>query len=213
LGVHGAIEAFEQYTSEDVQRVAGRVAGPASRAGEVRQALHEKLFVGVHGRLPKIKDYEGRGPLRRWVAAAAIRTALNLRRGRANQAHAPLPPGLAIRDADPELGYLKTRYKAEFEGAVCAGFASLEPRDKTLLQLHYWERLSIDRLGSIYKIGRSTAARWVAHSRDRLLRSIRSELMRSARLTDAEFDSIAALVVSQLDISISRMFERTASST
>jgi RNA polymerase sigma-70 factor (ECF subfamily) len=208
LGAAGALEAFERYTSDDVQRILARVAGDASRSDEVRQVLREKLFVSVGGQLPKINAYAGRGPLKRWVAATAIRTALDLRRGAANQTHAPLPPDLAIRDADPELGFLKARYKAEFEGAVRAGFASLEPRDKTLLQLHYWERLSVDRLGAIYKVGRSTAARWVADSRDKLLRAIRSELMRRAKLTDAEFDSIAALVVSDLDISISRMFER-----
>src|SRR5204863_54439 len=48
---------------------------------EIRQRLRTKLFVPEAGETPKIADYTGRGPLGAWVRVAAMRTALNLRRG------------------------------------------------------------------------------------------------------------------------------------
>jgi RNA polymerase sigma-70 factor (ECF subfamily) len=62
--------------------------------------------------------------------------------------------------------------------------------------------MSVDRLGTIYKVGRSTAARWVASARRALLESAREALRIELRLTSAELDSLAADMHSQLEVSV-----------
>jgi RNA polymerase sigma-70 factor (ECF subfamily) len=47
---------------------------------EVRQILWQRLFVGTGAAAPRILSYAGRGPLAGWVAVAAQRIALDLRR-------------------------------------------------------------------------------------------------------------------------------------
>jgi RNA polymerase sigma-70 factor (ECF subfamily) len=203
--VQGAVEAFERHIHEDARRAVARVHDAPAFIDEVLQVVREKLFVALGEQPPKITSYSGRGPLRRWVAAVAARTAVTFRRSRRERAHAPLALEAVLGSAEPELEYVKKRYKSQFADAVRAALTSLEPRDRVLLYLHYSDRFSVDKIGNIYKVGRSTAARWIASARERLLDSTRAELMNRAGLTRSEFDSIAALVAKSVEVSILRL--------
>ena len=83
-----------------------------------------------------------------------------------------------------------------------AALASLPDRDALLLKLHYLDGLSIDRIGILYGIHRSTVARWRTRVRHCVLESTREQLQRRMSLTQSEFDSIVRLVRSQLAVSI-----------
>jgi hypothetical protein len=63
---------------------------------------------------------------------------------------------------DPELDYLKLKYKAEVEEAIMGALAQLSARDCALLRRRLGERMRIDALGSVYSMNRATAARWLA---------------------------------------------------
>ena len=52
-----------------------------------RHVLSAKLLVAAPGERKKIGDYAGSAPLSAWVRVAAIRVALNLRRGLAAAPH------------------------------------------------------------------------------------------------------------------------------
>jgi RNA polymerase sigma-70 factor (ECF subfamily) len=99
--------------------------------------------------------------------------------------------GSELRSAvDPELDYLKLRYRGAYQDAVGAALASLPDRDALLLKLHYLDGLNIDRIGALYGMHRSTVARWRARVRRRVLESTREQLHRRLALTDSEFDSL-----------------------
>ena len=94
---------------------------------EVRQTLWQRLFVGTPGQAPRILSYAGRGPLAGWVAVAAQRIALDLRRAATRAAGSdPDVDQLLPTDDHPEVDYLRMRYKTEFEdgGAGRAGRAA-----------------------------------------------------------------------------------------
>ena len=72
------------------------------------------------------------------------------------------------------------------------------------MRLHVGERMSIDQLGTLYKVNRATAARWIASARESLVAAAREQIRERLKLRESEYESIVALVRSQLDVSIAR---------
>jgi RNA polymerase sigma-70 factor (ECF subfamily) len=133
----------------------------------------------------------------------ALRAALKLRRAqRRLGVGIELPPTDLGRSPDPERDYLRLRYRADYEAAFRAALASLESAERLLLKLHYVDSLNIDRIGAIYRLHRSTVARQLASHRRKLLDLTRGRLRERLNLSDSEFDSILALVRSQMVMSL-----------
>jgi RNA polymerase sigma-70 factor (ECF subfamily) len=175
---------------------------------EAFQAVLAKLFLPAPGAAPKIDEYAGRAPLRSWLAAVASRTMIDLRRRAAAKPETPTDgcaEGLPAR-ADPELDYLKARYRAEFEGALQAAALALDDRPRALLRLHFCAGMSIDALGAVYGVGRSTAARWLASARGEFLKRTKQILFERLGVDSSEYRSIAALVRSQIELSAGTLF-------
>jgi RNA polymerase sigma-70 factor (ECF subfamily) len=199
----GALCAFDRAFGPMIGRVLARVDASPSFVEDAAQAVLEKLFAAPPGAQAKIAEYAGRAPLRVWLRAVTVRTALNLRRGRAPAPHDAVDADderlLAGAGVDPEIRLAKARFKAELEDAVRAAVARLSSRERTLLRLHLVDGLSIDVLGAHHRVGRSTAARWLAAAREALREHTRAEL--AARLGPVDLASVAAFVRSQLELS------------
>lgn len=204
--VPGAAAVFQREYAEVIASAVRRVDASPAFIDEAGQVLCEKLLTAPAGATPKIAEYAGRAALRSWLSVTGARTALNLRRNKADRGHDELASGVgAVTAAAPELDYLKRRYKPAFEAALRVALENLEAKDRTLLRLHLGDGLSIDRIGTLYRVGRSTAARWLARARMALLDETRQELVRTLHITPSEFESIAALVRSDLDVSVVRL--------
>jgi RNA polymerase sigma-70 factor (ECF subfamily) len=102
----------------------------------------------------------------------------------------------------PELDLARRRHAAEFRDAIRAALSKLEPRQRALLRMNLSNGLSIDRIAEIYQIGRSTAARWLAAARDALQDHTRGELVARLRLSPAELESLAAVIRSEIELSV-----------
>ena len=109
---------------------------------------------------------------------------------------------------DPELEYLKLRYRGAYEKALCAALAALPVRDRLLLRLQHVDSLDIAAIGALYRMHRSTAVRWRASDRRELFESTRRRLRESVTLTDSEFDSLLHVVRSQMHVSLSQALGR-----
>jgi RNA polymerase sigma-70 factor (ECF subfamily) len=205
-----AISLFEARLLPDLRVALGGFDPSGAVADEVGQILCEKLFVGGSGAPPKIADYSGRGPLRNWVRVMAVRAAIKLRRGeqRARAREASDAEELA-GIADAELQYMQSRYRTDFRRAMEEGFAALSSKERNLLRLSYIERLSIDQIGALYSVHRSTASRWVVRSREVLVGNIRAGLERRLQLADTELESLIGALRSHLDVSIRRLLEKS----
>jgi RNA polymerase sigma-70 factor (ECF subfamily) len=212
----GAVEAFRTRHRPVIAEVIRGIDPAPSFADEVEQILFQRLFVaettngdGVRDRHPRIANYTGRGPLAGWVGVAAQRTAISLRRGEVAQKRArerAINNRMSI-DLDPELLYLKQRYRVEFEAAFERAVAGLSDRERTILRLHMVASLTLDAIGVIYRVNASTVSRWLAATRDRLSKDTEQDLRQKLHLSPAEFDSLARLVMSQIDLSISRWLQ------
>ncbi len=199
-----ALRAFEEQLLSQVPRFLARLAAPRSLCDEVAQELRAELLVPAADTPPRIAEYSGRGDLAGWLRVVAIRTALRLRKEQKKLAGSD--PEDAARPlfgvADPELDYLKLRYRAEYEQAFQGALSKLSKRERLYLRLHYVDRLSIDKLGGLYRVHRSTIARRLAAHRQKLYETTRELLRERLRVSDSEFESLLALVRSQLAVSI-----------
>src|SRR6476646_7397720 len=73
-----AIRAFDAAYSHVVETAYRRFRYLARGAEDVKQLIHEKLFVAEAGKAPKIADYAGRGDLKTWLRVSVVRLLINI---------------------------------------------------------------------------------------------------------------------------------------
>lgn len=207
-GVPGAVEAFHGAYRGVIARVLSRRGASSDMADDATQMIHERLLTAMPGTLPKIAEYTGTGPLRSWVSTTAATTVSMMRRAGGRRREEPADEhgaAMGLVAVGPDLAYMKERYKAELEEAIVIALGELGARERAILRLHLGERLSVDRIGALYSIDRSTAARWLTAARDALVNGARAVARSRLKLSSTECDSIAALVQSDLDVSVARL--------
>jgi RNA polymerase sigma-70 factor (ECF subfamily) len=201
-GDAAAQRQLDAILTASVARAVARIDPSPAFADVVAQELRSRLLLGAS---PKIADYAARGSLAGWLRSAATRSALNLRRGRAERAHDPLGSGLRAAADGPELELLRARYRSDFEDALRAALRTLATRERAILSLNVRDGLSSDRIAALYRVGRSTVKRWLIAAREKLATETKRELRARLALTSAEYDSVAAGVRSAVDVSILRL--------
>ena len=213
LGHAGALTRFEREHMASLDQAIARVDPAGGFVDEIKQRLRTKLFVADGGDLPKIAHYTGQGSLGTWLRVVAVREALSSVRAERRRALASDDDLLAIEASatGPELGALKQQYRAEFARAFEVALDQLEPAQRNLLRLHYLHGLSIDELGRLLAIHRSSAARRIVKAREQLLASTRRELQARLAIGRRDFDQLMGLVASRLDLSIERFLVRDES--
>src|SRR5262249_28546736 len=113
LGDREANRLLDERILSQVPLMVARIDAAAPFGDEVAQAVRTKLLVGAGGR-PAIGDYTGRGALKSWVHVAALRLALNLKRGgrpAGDLGDAEVEAILAT--PDPELQFVKHRARED----------------------------------------------------------------------------------------------------
>jgi RNA polymerase sigma-70 factor (ECF subfamily) len=206
-GVAGAVAAFEREHAAEIEAALARLALPGDLRDEVVQRLREKLFV-ADGDQPRIARYHGRGSLRSWARAVAVRIAIDLlREQRADEVpmESAMLDSIAHSGADPELAAVARRYRGEVEAALVAALAGLSTRQRHLMRQYFVHGLNIDRLGAIYNIHRVTAFRWINQAKAELLAGTRRELERALGTAAPDSDELIRLLTSQLEISLDRL--------
>jgi RNA polymerase sigma-70 factor (ECF subfamily) len=209
-GDPAALAALERGPLAEVGAFVAHIDRSPAFADEVRQLLRERLLVpapGAPGKPPKISEYAGRGPLGAWLRVAAVRAALNARRGTREKRRAAEVEARALRSPipDPELDYLAARYGRELTSAFEATLAALPIDQRNVLRLHYLDGLGIDAIADLYRVHRSTAARWLERARRQVLEHTRRSLAERLALSSTELDSLIGLARSRLEITLSRV--------
>jgi RNA polymerase sigma-70 factor (ECF subfamily) len=207
-----ALACFERSYVPAVEKVLARM-NLGARLEDAKQLVRQHLFVAKNDKPPKILDYTGRGKLSAWLRVTAVRVTLDylekerpLGAGATDQELLDLP----ATGLDPELDHMKRLYRRAFKSAFEEGFLSLSARDQTLLRQHLLDGIGLEEVAWLYRVHRSTAARWLADARKRLLLRTRKTLMSGVGVDRAGCDEIMQLLESQLDLSISRLLRRAS---
>lgn len=209
VGDPAALAAFDGEVLSQTGMLLGRMQPKPELVDEVRQALRHKLLVAEPGQRPRIAEYAGRGPLQAWVRVTAVRAALDLLRAQGVRTGADVEPDDLARDGgdSPELEYVKERYRPQFKAAFQEALRGLDAEQRNVLRLHVVEGLNIDEIGALFKVHRSTVARWIAAARNQVLAAARKRLRAELGLSAGEFDSLAGVVRSQLDLSVAKILD------
>jgi len=202
----GAAEAFDARCAPAIRAAVARLAPSDAGRDEVIQKARDVVLVGAPDAPPKLTQYLGTGPLARWVATTGQRLALlEMRAGRAEGkardglAKEPAPP------ADPELAYLREQYRGAFEETLARLVATLDERDRAFLRLSLIEGLSAEKIGKMFGVSRATAQRRIEDVREQIADGLRRALAERLALSGSGVGSVAGLVASQIDVSLSRI--------
>jgi RNA polymerase sigma-70 factor (ECF subfamily) len=207
-GVAGAAARFEERCDPRLKAVlATTVKSPDLRA-EIRQRVLDVLLVGTVDAPPRISGYGGQGALDGWTAVVAQRQLVTLLRKDTSEQRAR--EGAAMEAAldgavQPEVAFAKQRYRAEFERAMADALSVLEERDRLLLRLQLVSQISVESIGKMYGVAQATASRWLASARDRVQTEVVRLLRERLGASPDEIASLAGVVASQIDLSISRL--------
>ena len=203
-----ALAIFDAEYLVAVDRALVRFAD-ASLVDDAKQILRERLLVRDDGAAPRIANYTGKGPLPKWLEVAALRTAISMRRKKREIALDTRALS-ALQDVgpDPRLAHLKRTYLAQFDEAWRQALRELAPRDRTLLRLHAIDRLSVERLGLLYGVHATTAARWIRQVHDRLADRVRDAMREMLAVSDDELASIVSLIRSQMEVTLTELLSK-----
>jgi hypothetical protein len=69
--------------------------------------------------------------------------------------------------------------------------------------MHLVDGLTLERIAKVYGVTHPTIMRWLEHARQRVLDEAKRRLREVLPVSSTEFDSIARLLISQLDLDIS----------
>jgi RNA polymerase sigma-70 factor (ECF subfamily) len=204
FGDDDAISAFERTFLVEVDDALTRMGFAVATCDEVKQVLRLRYFIGDDDRKPAILDYSGRGDLRRWVRASGVREALRMMRSAKKIVNVDqtVLEVVAGSTRDLELDFLKRAYGAAFDGALRDAFDGLLPRDRNLLRYHYGKGLTVDELGTLYRVHRATAARRIQRASTELIAKMRERLAARLGIERQEVSSVLRLLQSQIEIAL-----------
>lgn len=204
-----AIRDFDAVFLEPVPRYVHHIRASPSFADEVRQLVRTRLLVAEAGRRPRLAEYAGRGPLVAFVKICAVRAALDLVRAPGDVAHVREATDDALVGSeagiDPELDYIRARYREPFEEAFRDALAARSPEERTLLRLSYFDGVTLHELAVLHHVHLSTMSRRIAAIREAVREGTRLALAARLGANPDDLSSLVRLLDSQLDVSL-RMF-------
>jgi RNA polymerase sigma-70 factor (ECF subfamily) len=205
-----ALRVFESHLVPQIALALRRLRLPAGAIDEVQQLLRVDLLIGDPR--PRIADYGGRGELAAWVRVTATRRALKLlrRTGREAELDEVLLAQTPDASPDPALRHLRTTCAAEIKSAINTALDQLAARQRNLLRQHVIDGLTIDELARLYRVHRTTCARWLAEARGDLGRATRRQLTAVLGVGNADVDSILRLLDTDIELSIARLLGKPA---
>ncbi len=211
-GTAAALAAFERAC---IALLPGALAGAGASAtliDDIQQMLRARFLVAVDGKRG-IEQYSGRGELRGWVNVAALREVVRARGKTRHETQIEddtILDCLVARD-DPELARLRAQCATELRLVFRGALLHLTPRERNLLRLHFIDGLSIDEIGELHEVHRSTAARWLAKAERRLQKQVRRDLKELMSVNTTELAELWQAVESQLEVNIDILLRSSTS--
>lgn len=207
--VEGSPAAFDAHCGPSIRAALARLCQSVVERDEIEQQLRVRLMIGTEEAPPRLRSYLGTGPLARWAAVAAQRLAVSALRSEETEANARERSAVeaAIDWKDPAVLLLKERYRDDFQRALEDAMGVISDRDRLLLRMHLINGLSTRSLAKMYNVDHSTVARWLHDARETISAEIQRLLCERLKMTTTEVKSLARLMTSQLDLSISRFLQ------
>ena len=208
LSTPAAIRGFTDRFDQTVDGALARFAHQGLAVEDAKQKVLERLLMKRGDRPPAISLYGGHGALGGYVRITVVREVLAMIEKAKRTPEVGFDMAiehLMADEGDLELEALKLHYLGEFKAAFQEAFATLNERERTTLRYYYVSELTVRQIGKIYGVEHTTISRRLAKIRGALLMGTRDRLQAAIGVGNTDFNSIARLVESQLNISLVRM--------
>lgn len=195
-----AVALFDALVVSEARQAAQHLKAGASFADELAQQLRQRTLSPP---TPKLVDYAGRGSLKKWLRASAMRLGINLAsaegRHRTDGDDDEALGQLQASAASPELSVVKAETAALVTEALRLAFAKLSPKERNLLRLYFLDGVSSAQLAKTYGTHRVTVTRWLATARSTVVEAAVAQLREQGALSASTSGSdLQWLVRSQL---------------
>jgi RNA polymerase sigma-70 factor (ECF subfamily) len=199
-----SLSELEAKVMPKVRQAITKIDASSVFVDEALQAVRERLLAKMNGEEPRIRQYSGEGPLANWARVAGVRVALNVRRAHAKgpeqepaeDLHDPLPA------ASPELDFLRAHLAEKFKVALSDALATLSPQDRNLLRMHLIDGLSLERLGTMLNVHKSTLSRRLQKLEGELVAGTREALQRRFGIRSKELASAMKVFSQRVSFSV-----------
>jgi RNA polymerase sigma-70 factor len=204
-GVPAAIQALEDHYFAKLPASLGYLKLTAMLVEDVCQKVREHLLVSTPESGPKLAGYTGRGALLTWMRVTAARMA---RRQSASSHETPeedVINALPSPDADAEFELNKLQYRHEFRQALREAFAGLSSEQRSLLRLHFMDRLPTTQMAPLFGKDQATISRWLKKAREAVYEETKRRLQQRLGLSSQQFESHTNALKSHFDMSLSQL--------
>lgn len=203
IGDRAALRTFDDAYIKPACGALRRMKMSEADIDDVVQRVREKLMWPQDNRI-RLEDYAGKGDLRGFLRVVLVREALSLLRKKRPHDEADFD-ALADAQDDPELQFIKRKYRGEFKRSFAQASSQLTSRQRNLLRLHLVEKVTLEDLAKYYSVNRSSVVRWLKKARQALLTLTKNDLKQRLEIDSDEFEAMFSLIQSRLDISIHRL--------
>jgi RNA polymerase sigma-70 factor (ECF subfamily) len=209
VGNDAALVRLRSEARPILARYLKTIGGGVALFDEVEQQLWNAVLVGDEDG-PKLGRFAGRGPLGSWIGVSAQRIALMMLRHERVEARARNEEAAQrfLVAADPEMAAMKRRYLGPFQAALEAAIAKLGEVETTVYRMHLVDGISTADIGVVYGVHAMTIRRWLAGARERIVEEAKRHLRTHLEISSGEFDSIARLLLSQLELDLSQALSK-----
>jgi RNA polymerase sigma-70 factor, ECF subfamily len=203
-GTRAALDAFAAACDSAMFAALRQMNLAGDAIDELVHDVRTKLFVGDGA--PKIATYSGRASLASWVRTIATRAAVDrLRRRDGGSSDDQVLEALPDAGDSPELAHFRATYHVELKAAFEEALATLDVRERNVLRQHFVDGLTLDEIGGLYGVHKTTAFRWLETARTALSKRTRAAFQQRVKTLPADLDSILRLLQSHIDLSLSRV--------
>lgn len=211
---------------EATVRAAARSAASNEDAAEdLAQSIWAELHglrVRADGRPSgKIAYYSGRGSLGGWLRAVVGQLAVDQHRRQSRLVQTEEDAdfdrlaqntqagdgafGITHREADPEHSLAEKSAAGDVEEALAQALKELEPEDRLLVKLYYFDGLKLREAGAVMGVHEATASRRLSRIHGEVRRLVESILMKEHGWTSAETSRSLSEAASHLDTDLELM--------
>jgi RNA polymerase sigma-70 factor (ECF subfamily) len=203
-----AVEYFEREFLTRAMTQLGSVRLDSLTQGDVHSEVRDLVLLPPSGRRGRLAEYQGLGPLLGWVKVVATRVALR-RKQPEKEVLAAAGDSSVLVAGDLELDWVKRQHEALFRRALREALKTLQTHDVALLRLHYGEHVSMEALGAMYRVHRSSVSRAIQKARTQIADFVYATVKAELRIIDNELDSLMTLFQSRLENSLAGWLARS----
>lgn len=222
-GDEGAWRELSSRFDSAVRSAARRIAANSEEADDLANSIWADLYGlrqdSAGKRKSKLAYYSGRGSLAGWLRAVATQIAVdNYRKqsrlvqieensefeARVNEA-ANADGKLFSHIENPESILINKSMKADVSRAFRSAIAELDPEDRLVLKLYYFDNLKLKEIGAAFGYHEATASRKLTRIHKEIRKSVEKLLQNEHGWSSCEITRHLSETAENLGISIEKM--------